>query len=102
RPGLTIGQIASGDDFVDRVELLSRLWQRLPTGSVELVAPRRFGKTSVMKRLQAQPRDGYRVLFLDCEAYQDPYVLVEELYAALLKGQARASAKDTAGKATRG
>lgn len=49
-----IGKPAEGEDFFDRVRETRRIWDRLDTDNVLLLAPRRVGKTSLMLRL----RDG--------------------------------------------
>lgn len=69
---VVVGQKVTGDDFYDRQELVDRLWRLIPGQSVELVAPRRFGKTSVMQRLADHPLPGYHVVCMDCEAINAP------------------------------
>lgn len=81
---VVVGQMVSGDDFFDREELLKSIWSRLPGQSIELVAPRRFGKTSIMQRLLAAPQNGCRVVFIDCEAFRFPNDFVQELTDAVV------------------
>ena len=45
---LIVGPRAVGGGFYDREELVAQIWDQLEAGSVLFVAPRRFGKTSVM------------------------------------------------------
>ena len=47
-----IGKPAKGEDFFDRERETRRLWDRLDTDNVLLLAPRRVGKTSLMYRLR--------------------------------------------------
>ncbi|MBI3969250.1 MAG: hypothetical protein HY329_26710 [Chloroflexi bacterium] len=56
-PRTVPGGIVTGDDFVDREDLLERIWSYLPRQSVDLLVPRRWGKTSVMKRLDVDLAD---------------------------------------------
>ena len=80
---LVVGQKATGDDFFDREALMDSLWTCLPRQSVELIAPRRFGKSSVMQRLGDYPRKGCRVVLIDCEAFAHPQEVVQALAAAV-------------------
>src|SRR5262245_50794061 len=41
-----------------------------------------------MLRLAAEPRNGSRVVYLDCEAFADPVIFVRELRDLLAAGQA--------------
>jgi len=41
--------------------------------------PRRTGKTSVMQRLQDKPRNGCRVVYIDCQAMNRPDQFVSAL-----------------------
>jgi len=48
---LRIGSPAEGEDFFDRTIERAQLWRVLPANHVVLSAPRRIGKTSLLKRL---------------------------------------------------
>ncbi|KIG14093.1 hypothetical protein DB30_07280 [Enhygromyxa salina] len=49
----TIGSPVEGQNFYDREEMQARLWDRLETDHVLLLAPRRVGKTSLLYKLEA-------------------------------------------------
>lgn len=49
---LIVGPPATGERFYDREELIKQIWERLDSDNILFVAPRRFGKTSVMLNLQ--------------------------------------------------
>src|SRR5690606_14724870 len=49
----TIGSPAEGQNFYGRSEEQTRLWDRLETDDVLLLAPRRVGKTSLLYKLEA-------------------------------------------------
>lgn len=51
---LRIGPPAEGDDFFDRTIERAQLWRVLPANHVVLSAPRRIGKTSLLKQLVGQ------------------------------------------------
>ncbi len=76
---ITIGNPVWGDDFFDREEILARLWEILKTDSVLLAAPRRVGKTSLMRKLYDEPMNGFKVLWLDGQNYRTPEDLAVEL-----------------------
>ena len=46
------GQVAQGDDFFDRESEQKNFWSDLDTDNLLLLAPRRVGKTSLLKRMQ--------------------------------------------------
>lgn len=76
---LIVGPPATGRRFYDREELVKLIWERLKVGSILLVAPRRFGKTSVMLHLRDNPEPGYLPIFLDVEWLGSPTQFVVEV-----------------------
>ena len=50
-----------------------------------LVAPRRFGKTGVMRHVLKKPREGYLPVYLDAEEISDPADLTASLLALILE-----------------
>lgn len=80
-----IGSPVRGSDLWDRELEIKEIWKALETGSVLLVAPRRFGKTSIMLKLMDAPRNGYRVFYLDTEWIKGPADFIAELATELLK-----------------
>ena len=61
------GNEVSGDDFCNRISELSELKKDVESGlNVLLYAPRRFGKTSLLKKLQHQLEASYaKVIYFD-------------------------------------
>ncbi|MGZ8711498.1 MAG: hypothetical protein ACXW28_14850, partial [Thermoanaerobaculia bacterium] len=60
----TVGRPVEGEDFFDRVAEIQKLWERLETDNVLLLAPRRVGKTSVMFHLRdTAAKHGYRSMY---------------------------------------
>lgn len=80
-PRLVVGQIVRGTDFFDREKLMTDLWRYLPAESVELVAPRRFGKSSVMRRLSDDPQNGCLVVYTDCQGFASEAQFFSRLFA---------------------
>ncbi len=83
-PSFVIGGVAKGKDLWDRVAEIETVWKALEKSSVLLKAPRRFGKTSIMFDLYANPDSGYRVILEDTEGMHDPQDFIARLMAELL------------------
>jgi len=73
------GQLAP-DEVIGRDRLVSRLWDTLEGRSVVLTAERRMGKTSVLKKLEAQPLNGFVTIRRDLENISSPLEFVERLF----------------------
>jgi hypothetical protein len=82
---LIVGPPATGEGFYDREELVEEIWKQLKVGSILFVAPRRFGKTSVMLNLRDKPEPGYLPIFLDVEWLESPTQFVVEVIAEMAK-----------------
>jgi len=67
-----IGPPVSGKDLIGREHDMENLWDAAENGSVLLISPRRFGKTSMVTEMQKRPRAGYRVLYVDVEYMTRP------------------------------
>lgn len=82
---LIVGPPATGERFYNREDLVKLIWERLAVGSILFVAPRRFGKTSVMLHLRDNPKDGYKPVFLDVEWMESPTQFVVEVIAEMVR-----------------
>jgi uncharacterized protein len=80
-----VGSVAEGGDFFDREREMDGFWSDLETDSILLLAPRRVGKTSVMKRMlsDAESRDR-SAIFVDVSDCEDELAFVRRLYAEVL------------------
>ncbi len=75
-----VGQTPRGDDFYPRTQIINTLYRRLEAGNhVFISAPRRAGKTSIMRFLEDEPRDGYAFVYISVEDVND----VEEYFQVL-------------------
>ena len=75
-----VGAPAIGNAFFDREELIERIFNRLKSGSILLVAPRRFGKTSVMLKVKDKlVKDNVLALYLDVEWISEPSDFITEV-----------------------
>jgi AAA domain len=70
------GQLAA-DEVLGRDRLIARLWQVLERQSLLLTAERRMGKTSVIKKMTAQPLPQMLAKFRDLEGLRTPLEFVE-------------------------
>jgi AAA+ ATPase superfamily predicted ATPase len=75
-----VGAPAIGNAFFDRKELIENIRDRLKCGSILLVAPRRFGKTSIMLKVKENlASDDVLPLYLDVEWVSQPSDFVTEV-----------------------
>lgn len=69
----------SPENVVGRDQLIERIWAELKKHSLRFTAERRIGKTTVMRKMLAEPQDGHRLLFLDLEKAESPHEFTEAL-----------------------
>jgi hypothetical protein len=80
-------------EVVGRDRLIKKLWSILERQSLVLTAERRMGKTSIVKKMAAEPLSGMRVFFRDLEALRSPLEFVDCVFQdvrADLSGRERA------------
>lgn len=82
---LIVGPPATGERFYDREELIKRIWGILKVSNLLFVAPRRFGKTSVMLHLRDNPERNYKPVFMDLEWFESPSQFVTEVIAEMVR-----------------
>jgi hypothetical protein len=64
QPRIIIGAAATGDFYYHRPEIEENIWLEINKGShILIAAPRRVGKTSLLKYLENNPRIGFKVIF---------------------------------------
>lgn len=57
------GQAARGENFFKRPILTNKLWRKIDSeSSIIISAPRRVGKTSLMRYIEDNPKDNYYVV----------------------------------------
>ncbi len=82
---LPVGNPAVGDDFIDREKEIAQILSALEKDSVLLIAPRRFGKTSIMRRLEKEFFNrGEISVFLEVEDVDTPQRFISEIMVALV------------------
>lgn len=69
-----------GEDLFGRERELAHIWRMLERGAhVLMTAPRRAGKTSLMRELERDPCDGWIVAYADVEACTEPGGIIAEI-----------------------
>jgi hypothetical protein len=81
-----VGPPVTGDDFFERREEQRRCWEHLETDHLLLLAPRRVGKTSLMRKLeQCAPEHGFEACYMSAADAADEAGFVQKLSATVGK-----------------
>jgi AAA+ ATPase superfamily predicted ATPase len=87
-PKIIIGPVATGDYYYHRLEIVEDIWEELEKGNFVLIAaPRRVGKTSVMKFMVENPKENYKLIFENIQginAEDDFYKMIYKLILGCL------------------
>ena len=76
-----IGQVATGNNFFPRVNIINNIWEKINTGSnILLVAPRRVGKTSILYNLVDNPHSAHIVIYFTSESINNENEFYRKLY----------------------
>lgn len=80
-PANRLTAVATGTDFFDRDELLSRIWGQInKRKNLVLTGPRRYGKTSIIRRIKDEASsDGYQPVMIDLESILSPQEFITRL-----------------------
>ncbi len=96
-----VGQTPRGENFYPRTPVIDKIYRRLDSSNhLYLSAPRRSGKTSIMRAMEDNPKAGYIFIYLDvedCTNAEDYFrVLAEKLEESLTKHNHLAKLSDKA------
>jgi len=80
----TSGQVVEGDNFFDRKAEIERYWRTLETDNLLMLAPRRVGKSSVLKRMKAYPQNDMAVVYADVSDCSTEFAFIKRLYNEVL------------------
>ena len=79
-----VGQVPRGDDFFPREKIVNLIYRRLNSGAnVYMAAPRRVGKTAIMRHLEDNPRENCEFKYLITGAVDSPLIYFKQLSDAL-------------------
>jgi hypothetical protein len=82
------GQVIYGDKFFPRPKDENRIWRRLSKGSPLLVlAPRRVGKTSLLRHMETNPKDGYVFLYSIVQSCSNEHEYYKEILNNLFNSE---------------
>jgi hypothetical protein len=80
-----VGQIPDPDELYGRDEFIDHLWRQIEGNNILLLAPRRFGKSGVMRHVLLRPRPNYLPLSFELEDVDSPEEFVWRVTRELLK-----------------
>ena len=82
----TIGHPAQGDNFFPRPKEVAKILKRIDAGGhIQLTAPRRVGKTSILMHLRDNPTEGYHFVYIDTEGINDADQYFKRIYQEILR-----------------
>ncbi len=80
------GSPVRGDDFFKRDKLIEKAWDLLESGEhILIAAPRRVGKTSLIRYLEDHPRKNFSFLYTNTESVNDENEFYRRVLNKLLK-----------------
>lgn len=79
------GGIITGDAIVDREQDVDLIWRALQGKSVVLTSERRVGKSSVLRKMEENPENGWTPILYWIEGIWHPIEFVEGLYDLIIK-----------------
>lgn len=84
-PNINIGSPVTGDYYYPRTEIVDDIWVELIKGNnILIAAPRRVGKTSIMRDIEQNLQEGYIVKFESIQAVKSEKEFYETLYRLIL------------------
>jgi uncharacterized protein len=83
-----VGQIATKEDFYKREREVFSLWKALDAGAnIQLSAPRRVGKSSILHFLKDNPFEGYHFIYVEVESARSKDEFYRKIYREILKSE---------------
>ncbi|MBI4624430.1 MAG: hypothetical protein HY736_14595 [Verrucomicrobia bacterium] len=79
-----VGQIPEPEELYGREDFIDHLWRMLEANNILLLAPRRFGKSGVMRHVLLHPRPGFLPLSFELEDVDSPEEFVWRVTKELL------------------
>jgi hypothetical protein len=84
-PKIIIGKEATGQYYYRREEIENEIWEEIvKSNNILLAAPRRVGKTSVMKYIAEYPKPGFRLIFRNVQGIDTEERFYKTLYELII------------------
>ena len=80
-PGGTI----TGEAILNREKEIESIWRALQNQSVVVISERRVGKTTILRKMEENPEEGWNPILYLVEGKEHPVEFVEGLYETLLE-----------------
>src|SRR5579862_2184222 len=82
----SLGNPARGDAFYNRKKEINKIYRTLDTGaSIYLSAPRRVGKTSILKYLEEFPQENYYFIYVITESIDNTNDFFKIIFEEVIK-----------------
>ena len=84
---MSTGRAADGEDtYFQRKNIETKIWTKIKQGEdLLLAAPRRTGKSSILKYLERNPRDGYLIKYKSVQSVDSINEYFKQIYKLLLE-----------------
>lgn len=83
-PKVRAGKPVTGTNFYGRERKVTEFWKEINNGNnLLLVSPRRLGKTSLMRHVEANPQEGWTVVFSNLEGKTTAVSAITEIISKL-------------------
>jgi hypothetical protein len=80
-PKIIIGNTATGDYYYDRPAIIANIWEQIKIGNhVLLAAPRRVGKSSIMKHMIDNSKDNYKCIYKNIQGLDSAEQFFQTIY----------------------
>jgi hypothetical protein len=84
-PKIIIGGVARDENYYHRKDVVESIWAELDKGnSILIAAPRRVGKTSIMRCMEEYPKENYKIVFENIQGIDSENRFYGRLYNLLL------------------
>ena len=92
-----VGQIASKEDFYYRNREIKRILQNLEAkANIQIAAPRRVGKSSILYYLKDNPPQGFICLYIEVESARSLNDFYRKIYKEILRSETITTSKKLA------
>jgi predicted AAA+ superfamily ATPase len=96
-----VGQVPRGKNFFIRENLMKLLYRRMDSGAnLYIAAPRRMGKTAILRYLEDNPTDAYNAIYVITESVDSTEHFFRTILDELFKSSGISALKKTSNAAS--